>query len=258
MAGTPQLPEGYRRQDFRALGSTNAEAMAAARAGAAGGLWITAREQTAGRGRRGRSWISGPGNLHASLLLIDPAPAEIAPTISFAAGLALDHALADLVGPTAVERFVLKWPNDLLSAGRKCAGILVEGEDLKQRQSSLAVVIGIGVNLVSAPDLEGPHPPTDLRSLGVELDAEALFQRLAWRMAEEIGRWARGRGFAAIRRDWLDRSLGLGGPIRVNLPDRVIEGRFDQLDAAGRLVVTRADGRRETISAGDVFFGTRE
>jgi BirA family biotin operon repressor/biotin-[acetyl-CoA-carboxylase] ligase len=147
----------------------------------------------------------------------------------------------------------LKWPNDLVVRGRKVAGILVEAEDLPSHV--LAVVVGIGVNCRSHPPIEAAYPPADLAGLGFEVDAEALFDRLAVRMAEGILRWERGSGFAEIRRRWLACCLGFGGPIKVILPGRTIAGRFEALDAMGRIVVACADGSRETVSAGDVFFG---
>ena len=246
-------PAGYRREAFASLPSTNTTAFARAHAGAASGLWVTAAEQTAGRGRRGRRWHGGTGNLAASLLLIDPAPPAIVATVSFAAGVALHQAAIDLTGPAAVERLRLKWPNDLLLDRLKVAGIAVEGDKLAA--GNFAVVIGIGVNCRSHPDGGTIHPASDFAARGLPLEAEDLFERLAARMAEELTRWDHGGNFAATRQAWLARSLGVGEPIRVNLADRTIDGRFDTLDEAGRLVVTRRDGGRELISAGDVFFG---
>jgi BirA family biotin operon repressor/biotin-[acetyl-CoA-carboxylase] ligase len=234
------------------LPSTSAEAFARARAGDAGNLWITAAEQTAGRGRRGRGWTTGRGNLAASLLLIDPAPAAVAATVSFVAGVALHQAVVDVAGPAVAERVALKWPNDLLLEHEKVAGILIEGEKLASGR--FAVVIGIGVNCVAHPETEGAYPATDFAARGIAIEPGALFARVAERMTTELSRWERGAGFAAIRAAWLARAGGIGEAIRVNLPDRSIYGRFADLDEAGRLVLLRPDGRRETISAGDVFF----
>src|SRR3954464_9167454 len=145
------IPAGYRHLAYDALPSTSAEALAAARHGAPGGLWITAAIQTAGRGRRGRRWSTEPGNLAASLLLIDPAPPALAPTLSFVVAVALHRALVDLAGPQSFERLALKWPNDVLVDGRKVAGILVEGENLPSGRMS--VVAGIGINCASHPEV---------------------------------------------------------------------------------------------------------
>jgi BirA family transcriptional regulator, biotin operon repressor / biotin---[acetyl-CoA-carboxylase] ligase len=248
MASVP--PDGYRRSRFDSLPSTNAAALAAARDGEGGGLWVTAAEQTEGRGRRGRGWATDRGNLAASLMLIDPAPAEIAPTLSFVAGVALHQAVVDVAGPTIAERLALKWPNDLLLDGFKVAGILIEGERLVG--GGLAVAVGIGVNCVAHPQVSN-HPASDFRARGVPLAAEALFRALARRMADETVAWGSGAGFAATRRAWLARAMGIGAPIRVDLGERVVEGRFETIDEAGRLVVDGGDGTREAVSAGDVF-----
>jgi BirA family biotin operon repressor/biotin-[acetyl-CoA-carboxylase] ligase len=150
----------------------------------------------------------------------------------------------------------LKWPNDLLLDGRKVSGILVEGEN--HPGGRMAVVVGIGVNSTSHPEVAGSVPATSFAAAGVAIDPESLFVALALRMAGAIAVWNRGAGFAAIRAEWLARAAGIGEPVRVNLPDRTADGRFEALDEAGRLILLRADGRREAFSAGDVFFGTAE
>src|ERR1700688_3440426 len=100
--------------------STNAEALRRARAGERGPLWIVAKQQTAGRGRRGKPWMSPPGNLHATLLLTDAAPAAAAPQLGFVAGLALVDAAA-AAAPALASRLALKWPNDMLCVRRTIA-----------------------------------------------------------------------------------------------------------------------------------------
>ena len=246
------LPSGIRREAHDSLPSTSSRALALARAGDAGPLWVTAGEQTEGRGRRGRGWMTGGGNLAASLLLVDPAEPALAATISFVAGVALHQAALDCAGPGIAERLKLKWPNDLLLDRRKVAGILVEGEKLTS--GAFAVVVGIGVNCVSHPEAGTTHAAGDFLSLGAPIEAEALFIALANRMASELIVWDHGRGFAGIRSAWLARAQGVGEPIRVNLADRALDGRFNSLDADGRLILLRTDGVRETVSAGDLFF----
>ena len=246
-------PPGYRVRTYDTLGSTNREALTLAREGVAGGLWVVAEEQREGRGRRGRTWETARGNLAASLLLLDPAPPEVAATLSFVAGVALHLAVVDLVGPAIAERLTLKWPNDLLLDRHKVGGILVEGE---RTAGSFVVVIGVGANCVDHPDIEARVPISDFAARGVDLVAELLFERLAQRMADEIVRWNRGAGFAETRGAWLARSIGVGEEIRVNLAHGSLDGRFEALDDDGRLILERHDGVRETISAGDVFFAS--
>lgn len=252
MADSAGLPSGYRRVSHDSLGSTNAEAFVLARAGDPGKTWVTAREQTAGRGRRGRAWSGARGNLAASLLLLDPAPAELAPTIAFVAGVALHQAVIDIVGPAAADRLSLKWPNDLLLDRLKVAGILVEAE--RTGSGKLVIVAGFGVNCVSHPAIAASVPPSSFAARGVPIGAEALFAALARAMASELSRWNRGAGFPATRSAWLARSSGIGEAIRVNLDGRSVDGRFEDLDKEGRLILRRDDGVREAFSAGDVFF----
>src|SRR5882672_7909582 len=118
---------GVRLISHEVLISTNTEALALARAGERGPLWVTAARQSAGRGRRGRTWVSEAGNLFASLLLADPAPPEHWPELSLVAALAIHDAVAEIAPPLRAQ-LAIKWPNDVLLARKKFAGILVEGE----------------------------------------------------------------------------------------------------------------------------------
>ena len=126
---------GVRLVSHELLVSTNTEALTLARAGERGPLWVTAGRQSAGRGRRGRSWTSEPGNLFASLLLTEPASPEHWSELSLVAALAIHDTIADLA-PASRPRLAIKWPNDLLLDGAKFAGILAEGE------GATTVVIG--------------------------------------------------------------------------------------------------------------------
>ena len=242
------LPDGFRLQVHERVESTNALALAAARDGDLGRLWIVAREQTAGRGRRGRAWVSPPGNLYATLLLADAADLGVGNTVSFVAAVALHRALADMIGPMAEPRLALKWPNDVLCDGKKVAGILIEGEEAGAR---VVTVVGIGVNCRSHPDIAGAVPAGDLASLGFAVQPDALLLRLANRMAETLAVWDRGRNFAAIREAWLSRAAGVGAGVRVAMANAEAEGAFETVDSIGRMVVRLADGSRKTISAGD-------
>jgi BirA family biotin operon repressor/biotin-[acetyl-CoA-carboxylase] ligase len=240
---------GARLVSLDEVGSTNAEAFARARVGERGPLWITARRQTAGRGRRGRAWVSEPGNLYASLLLSDPAPPQRAAELSLVAALAVHDALAEraaILGP----RLKLKWPNDVLCDGAKLAGILVEAESLPG--GPLTVVIGPGVNCAHHP-VDTSYPATSLAAAGVLVAPESLMQTLIGTMARRLAQWDRGANFAAIRAAWLKRAAGLGAPVRVQLPEREVEGVAETLDETGRLVLRLADGSRERIAAGEMF-----
>lgn len=266
------IEAGVRLVALSTVGSTNEEARARAGSGERSPLWVTAEAQTAGRGRLGRSWNSPPGNLYASLLLRDPSPFERAPELAFVAVLALRDAVV-AEAPTLAPQLHVKWPNDLLLAGEKCAGILIEGEVDPGR--SLTVVIGIGANCAHHPPVasDGPSdgaeparghsvpfgeqvvlfPATDLRAHGADITPQQLFTRLSATMPARVAQWSRGEGFTAILGDWLTAARGLGEPIRVRQGGTEKAGRFVGLDRAGRLVLELAGGSMEKISAGDVF-----
>lgn len=231
------------------LDSTNSEALRLVRAGERGPLWIVAREQTAGRGRRGREWISSPDNLAASLLLTETVTAPVAATLGFAASLSVCEA-CDTLAPG--RAFTLKWPNDVLANGKKVAGILLESE---LQGDVLAVIAGFGINLASAPD-GMTFPATSLAALGGAATPDYAFARLSDSVAAALEIWQHGQGFGEIRKFWLERAVGVGRPISIRVGDRVLEGIFETLDEQGRLLLRVADGGLQTISAGDVYFGS--
>jgi BirA family biotin operon repressor/biotin-[acetyl-CoA-carboxylase] ligase len=241
---------GFRLATHEVLPSTNAAALqhAVEHAGDTQPLWIVAREQTAGRGRRGNRWISPPGNLYATLLLIDPAPPRRAPELSFVAALAVDDAIRDRA-PVMTDRLAVKWPNDLLCDGKKLAGILLEGRMLGEK---VAVAIGIGVNCLHHPS-HMSYPATDLAAAGAQVAANELFTALSAAMLRRLTQWRSAAGFSAVRAEWLARAVGIGETVRVRLPDRELVGRGEGLDASGCLQLRLADGSLQTIAAGEVF-----
>ncbi|MFB9267898.1 biotin--[acetyl-CoA-carboxylase] ligase [Bradyrhizobium erythrophlei] len=248
---------GYRLAAFDQIGSTNAEAMLRARDGEQGPMWFVTPEQTAGRGRRQRAWVAPRGNLASSILeVLDVQPA-VAATLGFAAGLSLEAALQKVSTEAALRmgqgpKYTLKWPNDVLADGKKLSGILLEAEAVGHR---LAVVVGIGTNVVAAP--EGtPTPAVSLAALGVQIGAEELFAAVSDAWVEFRGVWDNGRGFGEIRRLWLERAAGLGEKVAIQTGSAPLEGIFDTIDEAGCLIVRTADGRSVPVTAGEVYFGT--
>jgi BirA family transcriptional regulator, biotin operon repressor / biotin---[acetyl-CoA-carboxylase] ligase len=255
--GPRAVAAGYRLAVFDHIGSTNAEAMSTARGGERGPKWFVTSEQTAGRGRRNRPWIASRGNLASSILeVIDISPSSAA-TLGFAAGLALEAALKKVSVEASARsehvQFSLKWPNDVLAGQHKLAGILLEAEAVPGDR--LAVVVGIGTNVVAAPK-GTPTPATSLAALGVHVGAEDLFAVLSDSWAEFRGIWDNGRGFGEIRRAWLERAAGLGRPVAVQAGGTTVEGTFDTIDDSGCLVIRTSDGKRVPVSAGDVYFGS--
>ncbi|WP_297513025.1 biotin--[acetyl-CoA-carboxylase] ligase [uncultured Caulobacter sp.] len=232
------------------IDSTNAEARRRAEAGETGPLWLLGLRQTAGRGRRGRAWETGAGNLAATYLFrTDKPPAEAA-QVSFVAALAV----ADMLGQYAPAKLVsLKWPNDPLLGGLKVSGILVESG--ASPTGGLWIAVGIGVNLARKPiDAERPAtaiatyrdspPPSPIEALEV--------------LSGAFDRWSRTwttLGFPAIADAWTARAHGLGEACVARLGTETVEGVAEGLDGDGALRLRLADGQVRRITAGDVFFG---
>jgi BirA family biotin operon repressor/biotin-[acetyl-CoA-carboxylase] ligase len=250
---------GYRVFGFDEVGSTSTEAAKAAGAGDVGEVWFAALKQTAGRGRRGRAWETPSGNLAASLMIVPQSDPAVAATLGFVAGVALNRALGAVLpqgvvrqGIDGANRIALKWPNDVLADGAKLAGMLLEAH--KRPDGQQAIVIGIGVNIVSAP--QGlPYPATSLSELGVALSAETLFTALAeeWIAAYEL--WDGGKNIATVLRLWRDAAAGIGSEVAIAQDGNVVRGVFETIDDSGRLIVRSNDNSRIAITAGDVHFG---
>jgi BirA family transcriptional regulator, biotin operon repressor / biotin---[acetyl-CoA-carboxylase] ligase len=222
--------------------------MRVASEGDAGKLWIVSAEQTGGRGRHGRVWASPPGNLYASLLLINPGPLERCAELGFVAGVALARAARALAGGD--ERVALKWPNDLLFAGAKLSGLLLESTRLQDGR--LACVIGCGVNCRSFPPGLA-YPATHLSAaLDRDISPADMFAPLSAAMAQSLAAWAGGAGFATIRADWLMLCHGLGRELRAKLTHQDITGVFKTIDATGRLILDTDQGS-VAVEAGDIF-----
>lgn len=244
--------DGYRLRTLGETGSTNDDAVAAFRDGDPGRLWVVAERQVVGRGRHGRAWASPTGNLYASLLLVEPCAIGDAAQLGFLAGLALHDAVSDIAGRD--ERLRLKWPNDLLWQGAKLAGMLLEGH--RDSTGRFGLVIGIGTNVAHKP--EGtPYPAAKVTDIAPGADRVILFEALSRAMARRIAAWeARASdtaGLASLRAEWLTRAAGLGESASVRLPAGPREGRFEGLDAHGRLRLLTTDGLL-TVDAGDLYF----
>ncbi|MDB5562335.1 MAG: biotin--[acetyl-CoA-carboxylase] ligase [Hyphomicrobiales bacterium] len=246
--GAGALAALHRLEHVAEIGSTSAELVARARAGETGPLWLVSDVQTSGRGRSSRNWASPGGNLYASLLLTDPAPATHIAELSFVFSLALRDAVLAAAHLYDDAALALKWPNDLMVEGQKTAGLLLEGG---QVAGTSFVVAGFGVNIVSHPD-GTTHRATHLAAAGHILDRDSLLVALAHSVASRLAQWDRGAGFARLRTSWLTYAYGRGEQMRVNTLAESFEGVFETIDAGGRLVVKTPEGER-IISAGEVF-----
>lgn len=227
-------------------GSTSADLAARLRAGAfvPEGHWLVADRQTDGKGRQGREWLDGAGNFMGSTVVHlrfgDPEPASLA----LVAGLAVHEAIASVV-PAACAgssrgRLVLKWPNDVMLGAAKLAGILLE-------RVGDSVVVGIGVNLASAPRL----PDREAAALGAS-DRDAFAADLARLLDVELDRW-RSFGLAPIVARWLAAAHPAGTPLAVGEPGETpVTGTFAGLTDDGALRLRLADGATRVIHAGEV------
>ena len=247
----PRLSDFYHLIRRDEVGSTNDEAKRLAYAQAPEGTLVWAASQNAGRGRRGRPWVSPPGNLYLSLLLRPVCPALQAAQLGFVTAHALGEALTPLLGRAPVT---YKWPNDVLVSGHKIAGILLESE-MSSGELVEFVIIGMGVNVAAAPEAT-EYPATSLRAERVSnVTPGLLLAGFAHHFEYWYANW-RTEGFAPIRHAWLARAGGLGEPVQVRLEKATLLGRFLDLDEEGALVLEGEGGRRR-IAAGEVFPAAR-
>jgi BirA family biotin operon repressor/biotin-[acetyl-CoA-carboxylase] ligase len=224
------------------VGSTNDEAIERLRGGS-GAVWVVAERQLSGRGRRGRSWVSEKGNLYASHAFTSGLEADAFGLLP----LAVANALADAIEAAAGVETRLKWPNDVLVGGLKVSGILIETEFTGAVRR---VVIGCGVNVAHHPD---GLPATHLAAVAPGVRVEAVFDALVPALGAALARLGATDGIAATRARWLERAVGVGGPVTVRFEGEARDGEFVGLDAAGRLVLRDAAGRESLVAAGDVF-----
>jgi BirA family biotin operon repressor/biotin-[acetyl-CoA-carboxylase] ligase len=234
------------------IDSTNSEAFRQAAAGNEGPLWITARRQTAGRGRSGRSWVSPDGNLFATLLLTLGCGPREAAGLSLVAGIAVHDALEALAAAQGVTAsFRLKWPNDVLIGEAKLSGILIE--TATRSSGGIDAAIGVGINLAWHPDGLG-RAATDLTVHGLHVTCEQAVAALARSFHHWVAEWQEGRGFPEVREAWLARSIAEGTPIAVSTAGGRTTGAFGGIDGEGMLLLVR-EGGTARITFGDVSIG---
>jgi BirA family biotin operon repressor/biotin-[acetyl-CoA-carboxylase] ligase len=220
-------------------GSTNADLLSDL--SAVEGDWLVSLEQTAGKGRQGREWITQRGNFFGSTLVNLARGDPPAQSLSLVSGLALVEAL-DTGAPGLP--LLLKWPNDLLLDGAKVAGILLE------RQGD-RVVVGFGVNLAAAPQIVSRAAA----HLGGRIAPDAFAPLLAGSMSRMLMLW-RTTDPLDFARAWLARAHPIGTELSVHGTDSVtIRGRFGGIEADGSLRLRLPDGSVRAIHAADVTLG---
>lgn len=234
------------------IDSTNVEAARHASRGAGGPLWITARRQSRGKGRSGRSFQSpAGGNLYASLLLTSVAPAASLPQISLLAGVAACGAIRAAGGATALPALRLKWPNDVLIGDAKVCGILTESTIATVSTGSMSVVVGWGINLAVHPaNLD--RPVTSLAAHGVHVAPEVMLRCLDEEVFRWLSIWDGGNGFGSVRAAWIERAGAVGERLIFNAGHGPVEGKFIGLDDDGALLMEDASGQARRVTFGDV------
>ena len=236
------LPDGYILRVFDEIDGTNDEAL---RSGCPPGLVVMAASQSDGRGRGRRIWQSPRGNLYITIC-VKPVTVRDAGQLAFVAGLGVLDALTELVPNT---NFALKWPNDVLCKGRKLSGVLIEAGE------GDGFATGIGINLSDAPpEDETRFPATNVLAVsGRAITPETAAQVLC----RHFDRWYRlwqADGFEPLRAAWLASAHGIGDTIAASTGSGQVEGRFEDLDCNGALILVDGGGDRHAIAAGDMFF----
>ena len=245
-----QLPDGWQIEYQPSATSSNDLAFACLKdnPGQAEGRCFRVGEQTKGRGRRGKQWVSRPGDgLYLSIILCPKTPRYTWPSLSFLASLGVYKALLLHIDEQHHNACTLKWPNDVLCYNRKLAGILLESSDD-------GLVIGCGVNLNNAPDLGGiAHPPIAIDGLVSDgnIQAGVLATSLVAMIAELYALW-QSSGHQFILDEWRRHCDMKGNPVRIQTVTEVIEGLCEDIGDDGQLYVRRNDGQVVQITAGDV------
>lgn len=236
---------------FDSIDSTSDEAVRQLRAGTRPPFRIIAHEQTRGRGRENRHWLSPPGNLYATFVIQPEVAPSVAVGLSLVAGLAGHDALSSLLPSPAAAELRLKWPNDLMLDAAKLGGILLETSQVSGGAAS-AVLIGMGLNLAIAPELAG----RDTVSAGLDAGVASrrqVFEALTRSLDKRIVEWDEGRGFEAIRTAWLERAYRLGQSVSVRIQGELVAGLFRGINESGALELVTPSGQIRHVLAGEVF-----
>lgn len=234
---------------FDTIGSTNTEALNQAKRGADEGLCVVAGEQTAGRGRHGRTWISAKdAGLYCSVVLRPKAEVKFLPLLTLMSAVVVTEVLRELYQIKAD----IKWANDIHVRGKKICGILAETTETKK---GLAVVVGIGINLTSGnfpPEIEEIVTSIEAET-GVKPNAQAVLENLTKQFAKLYAVFSGENGAERIREEWAkNSSYFFGQTVRVKLENEIFSGKTCGIEENGALRVKTEDGEIKIIQAGDV------
>ena len=234
---------------FRSLTSTNEYAKKMAEEGAGEGLLVLADEQTAGKGRLGRSWSTPPGATIAMTLLLRPgiAPDRIA-MVTLVMGMAVAKACRELYDLPAG----IKWPNDVVVNGKKLSGTLTEMSAELNQVNYIVIGTGINVNRTAFPEEIADRATSLQAELGRETHRADLIAEVMFRFEQYYDTFLQTQDLSGLQEEYHSMLLNIGRPVRVLEPGNEYTGVADGIDAMGELLVTGDDGKQHRIYAGEV------
>ncbi len=236
---------------FESVSSTNDKAINIGRkSDNPDGIVVIADEQSHGRGRFGRSWVSPPGvNLYFSVLLRPPILSRNASLLTLVSAVAVTTAIRDYTGLNAQ----IKWPNDILIDGKKTAGILIEMKSDRDSLYFLAIGIGVNVNMPMEilPEDIRPHTTSLKAERGKKIDKITLLSQILAELENHYKLLLNGNKSALIK-EWLSLNSTIGSKVKVQNQDRIISGTAKGIDETGQLILRLASGKLETVHAGEV------
>ena len=245
----PRLPPQFELVTLDGTESVIDTALARATEGAGEGTLVWAREQTRARTRRGNEWVGYEGNLHCALIIEPDYANEEAWQLAYVNVLAVGSAIAEMVSPMTGLRFA--WPNRLLINDLLAARLDVAATE-PARDPYPALVLGVSVNIATHPPQPEPEEYNSIHASGApEITAVDVLEAYASHFLAWSSRWAE-EGFAPVLRAWRIRADGLGSDASIRLPDRPVEGRIDDVDERGALLLDVGGGTRR-ITIGEYF-----
>ncbi len=236
-------------EHFQSLSSTNEYAKQSLQNGAQCPFWIVSDEQTGGRGRQGRNWVSIKGNLYTSTAKLIKANGSTLSGLSLVTALAVYEAIQQ----TSKEPLdlTLKWPNDILINQAKLGGILIENVSEPNAQIS-EVVIGVGINIQSSPVVD-ERDTTCLADHKCFVQRDSLLNALIEALDIWLKRWDNGNNFAEIRNAWCEKAAPIGAPLSVRIGQERLRGKFAGLDEKGALKLELQDKSIKLITGGEII-----
>ena len=236
-------------RSYEDIDSTNAEAKRLAKRGAPEGILVVAEAQTAGRGRGGHRWDSPPGgSIYMSILLRPKFEPEIAPMLT----LLMANSVADAVLECTGLEVRIKWPNDLVLHGKKICGILTEMEVMQNKIQNVVIGVGINVNMKEFSEEIQDTATSLLLEGGKTVDREKLIASAGRHFAADYDQFCKDRDLRSFQKHYNEMLINRGREVQILGEKESYRGLAEGINEAGELLVTREDGRKETVRAGEV------